>query len=92
MLRQPLAGSIQHPLRQDQAVGGHHHGIGLGGQQRRAGGSSVFGVFAVQAQAARLATAMPCQRALLDGRGLQLHARGLRAVGLRQHQGHSISC
>ncbi len=45
---------IQHPLGQDEPVGGHHHHIGLGGQQRIAGGGSVFGVFAVQPQAARL--------------------------------------
>ena len=79
---------IEHPLRQDQPVGGHDHDIGLGRFDGGAGGGGLFGVFAVQAQAARLGhgNAM-LQRALLDGRGLQLHAAPGRTVGLGQHQG-----
>ena len=84
-----FGGHIQHPLGQDETVGGHHHHIGLGSQQRIAGGGSVFGVFAVQPQAAGLGHGNAVvQRALLDGGGLQLHATACRAVGLRQHQWH----
>lgn len=55
---------------------------------RGAGGGGLFGVFAVQAQAARLGHGNAVlQRALLDGRGLQLHAAPGGTVGLGQHQG-----
>jgi hypothetical protein len=48
------ARQVQHPLRQDQAIGGHHHHVGPRGQQRFARGCRIVGVLAVQAQAARL--------------------------------------
>ena len=54
MLKQPKRRHIQHPLRQDQAVGGHHHDIGTGGQDGLARRGRVVGILAVQAQAARL--------------------------------------
>mmetsp|Transcript_6682 Transcript_6682/g.27948 ORF Transcript_6682/g.27948 Transcript_6682/m.27948 type:complete len:400 (+) Transcript_6682:401-1600(+) len=80
---------VQHPLRQDQAIGGHHHHVGVRRDQRLAGRLGVRGVFAVQLQALRLRHRQARrQRALLDGRGLQLHAAAGRAVGLGQHQGH----
>jgi hypothetical protein len=84
---------IEHPLRQDQAIGGHHHHIGLSGIDRGLGGSGVFGIFAVQTQAQRLGhgNAM-LQRALLDGRGLQLHAAPGRTVRLGQHQRNFKTC
>jgi hypothetical protein len=81
-------GRIKHPLRQDQSVGGHHHDIGPGRLDGGAGGGGLFGKFAIQSQAARLGhgDAM-LQCALLDGRGLQLHAAPGGTVGLGQHQG-----
>ena len=79
---------IQHPLRQDQAIGGHHHHVSLRIQQGLARRSSIFGVFAIQAQAQGLHHGNAVlQRTLLDGRGLQLHATARRAVWLGQHQG-----
>ena len=83
-------GQRQHPLRQDQTVGGDHHHIGLCGLQRLLGSSRVVRVFAIQAQAARLGHGdAVLQRELLDGRGLQLHAAAGGAVRLRQHQRHA---
>ena len=80
---------IQHPLRQDEPVGGHHHHIGAGSQQSLAGCFGIFRVFAIQAQAAWLGHGdVVRQGALLHGRGLQLHAAPGGPVGLRQHQHH----
>ena len=80
---------IEHPLRQDQAVGRHHHAVCAAGQQRFAGCGGVFGILAVEAQAARLADCDALVEGdLLDRRGLQLHATSSRAIGLRQHQRH----
>jgi hypothetical protein len=87
------AGQGQRPGRQDQAVGGHHHGVGLHGPQGVLCGSGVFRVFAVEFEAARLRHGNAVvQRKLLDGRGLQLHAPAGRAVGLAHHQGDLHAC
>jgi hypothetical protein len=88
---------VQGPLRQDQAISGHDHGLGLlvdfGGQQGLAGGGGVFGVFAVQAQAAGLGhghRVVPSP--LFNGRRLEFHAAPSRAVGLGQHQHNLVPC
>jgi hypothetical protein len=48
-------GQVQHPLRQDQPVGGHHHHVRLPPLQMAvAGGGGIVRVLAVQPQAARL--------------------------------------
>lgn len=82
-------GLVQHPLRQDQAVGRDHHGIGPGRFQGGARGGSILGVLAVQPQPARLRHGNAVgQRALLDGGRLQLHAPAGGAVGLGEHEGN----
>ena len=94
MFRQPRRGSVEHPRRQDQAVGGHHHARrARAACKRRARRARVVGELAVQPQAARLRpAAVPCsQRELLDRRGLQLQAAAGRAVGLGQHQRHVVA-
>ena len=83
----PQPGHVEHPLRQDQPVGGNHHGIGAGRGDRFMRGGGVFGVFAVQPQAPGLGdrdAVAGCP--LLDGGGLQLHAPAGGAVGLAQDQ------
>ena len=84
-----VARQIEHPLRQDQAVGGHHHRIGARRDKQIMGQARVLGVLAIPAQAARLRERQAMAlRALLDGRSLQLHAAPGRAIGLGQHQRH----
>jgi hypothetical protein len=87
MFRQP-SGGVQHPLRQDQAVGGHHHHVGIGasdarrGRRRRRPGTC-------RPAAGCAAGPPPCRapvRTALTGDGLQLHAAAGRPVGLGQHQ------
>ena len=78
---------IEYPLRQDQAVGGDDHRIGLGrieGQLRR---NRVIRVPAIEPEAARLdhCDAM-AERKLLDRGRLQLQAPPGWPVGLRQDQ------
>ena len=86
-------GRIEHPLRQDQAIGGHDHHIGLGRGNGGLGLGCIFRIFAVQTQAARLAHRNAMRlRALLDGRGLQLHAAARGSVRLGQDQGHAKAC
>ena len=59
---------VQHPLGQDQAVGGHHHHVGLDAPQYRLGTCRVVRKLAVQAQAAGLLYSHALlQRILLDG-------------------------
>ena len=83
------ARGVQHPLRQNQPVGRHHASICCCCSDGNLGGGGVFGVLAVQAQAARLGDRdAVLQRQLFDGGGLQLHAAPGRAVRLGQHQGH----
>ena len=83
------AGQVKHPLRQDQTVGGHDHHVDLRCDQFGLGLLRVFGVFAVQTQAARLGHGHPVRlRKRLDWRGVELHATTGGAVGLGQHQGH----
>ena len=66
-------GRIQHPLRQNQAVGSHHHDVGLRSFNGLLGGLSVFNKFAIESQAAWLCNGyVVLKRPLLDGRGLQL--------------------
>ncbi len=83
---------VQHPLRQDQAIGRHDHHIGVGFCDGLAGCRGIVRVFAIQAQAARLGHGDALrQRELLDRRGLQLHAASGGAVGLGQHQGDGVA-
>jgi hypothetical protein len=86
------ARQVEHPLRQDQAVGRDHHHVGTRREQGLARGGGLVGVLAVQPQAARLRHGPALgQRALLDRRGLQLHAAAGRAIGLGQHQHHVVA-
>ena len=79
---------FQYPLRQDQAVGCHHHHIRIYSQHGLARCAGVFGVFAVESQTARLRHRHAVhQRKLLDAGGLQFQATPGRTVGLGQHQG-----
>jgi hypothetical protein len=48
------ARQVQHPLRQDQPVGGDHHHVGLRPFAGRRADGGFVGVLAIQAQAARL--------------------------------------
>ena len=59
---------VQHPLGKNQAIGSHHHDIGLGCRNGGACLCRIFGVLALQPQAARLhdGNAM-LQRMLFDG-------------------------
>ena len=83
----------ERPLRQDEAISGHHHHIGVGGCNGGLGLGCVVGVFAIQTQAQRLGDGdVVLQGQLLDRRSLQLHAATGGAVGLRQHQGHLVAC
>ena len=83
---------IQHPLRQDQTVGGHHHRIGLGRLQCGLRHARVFGIFAIASQTPGLTDGKAVTlRPLFDGRGLQLHAASRRAIGLSQHQHHLMA-
>ena len=78
---------VQHPLRQDQAVRGDDHRVGVCGADRGARRGGLVGELAIQAQAAWLCDRQAVrQRAQLDRRGLQLHAAPRRAVRLAQHQ------
>ena len=78
----------QYPLRQDQAVGGHHHHVGRGGIKRFPGGRGGVGELAVQAQAARLGQRQPqVQSQPFDRRRMQLQAASSGPIGLGQHQG-----
>ena len=88
-----FGGQIQHPLRQDQTVGGHDHHVRLRIQQSLACRRSILRIFAVQTQAHGLfhANAMS-QCALLDGRSLQFHAATGRAIRLGQYQRHVKTC
>ena len=87
-----LGWQVEHPLRQDQPISGHNHGLGVCGQKRLAGGRSIFGVFAIEAQTARLGHGHTVLKGpLLDGRGLQLHAATSGAVGLGQHQNDVVA-
>ena len=93
-------GHVEHPLRQDQAVGGDHHDVGLSELQGRARSVGVFGIFAVEPQAARLGNGPAAQhRQLLDGGRVKFHAASGRTIGLGQHQrnlesgrGNGIEC
>ena len=88
----PLGRQGQHPVGQDQAVSGHHHGLGTAGMQQVAGLLGVLRVAAVQAQAARLRDGdVVFQGQLLDGRRLQLQTAAGRAVGLGEHQDHPMT-
>ena len=82
---------VEHPLRQDEPIGRHHHHIGLNRLQRIPRRSRFVGPAAIEAQAAGLEdfNAMG-QRGALDGRGLQLHATAGRSIGLGQHQRHGV--
>ena len=83
---------IQDPLRQDEAIGSHHHHIGVGIGNGLACSGRVFGVFAIQAQAARLRHGHSVlQRKLLYRRRVQLHAAPGRAVRLGQHQHDGVA-
>jgi hypothetical protein len=86
------ARQVEHGLRQDQAVGGHHQQIRRGGQQGLPRGIGVLGELAVRAQTAWLGDSQATvQRLLLDRRRLQLHAAPGGAVGLGQHQRHLVA-
>jgi len=91
----PMRGGhvVQHPLRQDQAIGGNHHHIRVGICNRLPCGGGIFGVLAVESQATRLGhcNAM-LQRKLLDARCLQLHATSRRAIRLAEHQCNGVAC
>ena len=82
---------VQHPLRQDQTVGGDDHGLCAIGDGLVDGGFACqrfVGKFAIQTQAARLGDGdVVFDRELLDGRGLQFHATARRPVGLAEDQG-----
>jgi hypothetical protein len=82
---------VEHPLRQDQAIGGHHHDIGRHTfeQGPRLGG--FIGIPAVQPQAARLGHLdTGVQRRLLDRAGRQLEPASGRTVGLGHDQGNVV--
>ena len=84
---------VQHPLRQQQAVGGHYHDVWTCGKQGGTRGGSLFGIFAVQPQAARLHDRQAVfQGCLLDWGWLQLQPPASRPVRLGQYQGHAIAC
>ena len=83
---------LQRPDRQDEAVGGHHHHVGLHRLHRRAGRLRLVGKAPIQPQAARLKH-LACgqavrQRPLLDGRSLLFHAPAGGPVRLGEHQRH----
>ena len=82
------ARQLEHPLRQDQAVGRDDHHVGPRRLQRASRAARASSAYLPSSRRLRgWATAMPCcERELLDRRGLQLHAAAGRAVGLRQHQ------
>jgi hypothetical protein len=80
-------GQFEHPLRQDQPVGGDHHQVGPGGFERGARLLRVVRVLAIEPQAARLGHV----DAVFDGeslhrRSLQLQAAAGGPVRLREHQ------
>ncbi|MNI18977.1 hypothetical protein D3C73_723980 [compost metagenome] len=86
------ARQVQHPLRQDQAIGGHHHHVGRHLFQQRAGLGGFVGITAIQAQAARLGDGNAgVQRGLLDRAGRQLQATPGGTVGLGHHQGDLVT-
>ena len=82
-------GQIQHPLRQQQAIGGHHQHIKLGGLQGGLARLGLIRILTIQAQTARLGHGDAVgEGGVLHGRGLQLQAAPGRAIGLGEHQGH----
>jgi hypothetical protein len=86
------ARQVQHPLRQDQAVGGDHQHVGPRGVQRGAAGFGLVRELAVQPQAARLGhRRAELEGQLLDRRRRQLHAPAGGTVGLGQHQRHDVA-
>ena len=83
---------VQHPLRQQQAVGGHDHDVGLRSKQGSACSLGILWVFAIQPQAAGLGHGQAMRQcSLLDGRSLQLQAAAGGAIGLGQNQWHGIA-
>ena len=81
-----MFGRIQHVLRQNQAVSGNHHNVGIHFAQQ---GKS----FGVAAQFFRLLNAQAeCLRGLFNGRRLQLHPAPFGAVGLGEHQWDVKAC
>lgn len=86
------ARQVQRPLRQDQAVGGHHHDIRRHALQLRARGGRLVRIAAVEPQAARLGDPdAGGQGRLLDRTGRQFQAAASRPVGLGQHQRHVVA-
>ena len=94
----PRAGhGIQHPLGQDQTVGGDHHGgcsvVGNRMGDRLLRRLGFFRVGSVSAQAVRLGQRYGVfEGKLLDGRGLHFHAASCGPIGLRQDQGDAVAC
>ena len=85
--------TLQHPLRQEQAVSSDHHHIGLRGLDGLARGLRLSGGGAIELQAVGLChghTVFDCKR--FDWGGLQLHATTGGSVGLGQHQGNFKTC
>ena len=87
MLRQPWRGSVEHVLRQDQAVGGDDHHVGRGRRSASRAGGGIVGEAAVEAQAARLRDGdAVLERERLHRRRHELHAATGRPVGLAHHE------
>jgi hypothetical protein len=81
------AREVEHGLRQDQAVGRHHHELGAGG----AGGAERLVRCRILEPLGLGNRDAVGQRDLLDGGGLQRHAASGGPVGLGQHQSHLVA-
>ena len=74
-----VRGRVEHGLRQNQPVGGHHHHVGILGAQQ--------GLCFFVAQRCGLGDGQTqFKRGLFDRAGLKLHAAAFGAVGLGEHQ------
>ena len=74
-----VARDVEHGLRQQQAVGGHHHDVGFHSAQHFLCGLAfqAFGLGYLKTE---------FERGFFDGRSLQLHAAPFGTVGLGEHQ------
>ena len=99
-------GQIQHRLRQQQAIRGHHHHVGLQGTQGRHGffgtligrltpEAALFGLIGCRgADAQRLGLKdreIGCQCTLLDGRRQQFLTTTGRPIRLTEHGHHLVA-
>ena len=74
-----MCGRVEHGLRQNQPVGGHHHHVGILGAQK--------GLCFFVAQRCGLGDGQTqFKRGLFYRAGLKLHAAAFGAVGLGEHQ------